>query len=171
MEVSHIFRWIFPFFQIKISNSNIRRNTHVWCAKNLDFRIDSLSASRIRDPDPILKFWFAGSGSGQKWTGSATLLSTVGTYSMVPIQYHEVQRGSLVYQHWPACSWQRGVQHHFLLSTSPTIVIVMFFLSVNSCASYPDPQFSSTGYASEILCGSSILVTGTSVTTKVDYRP
>ena len=35
-----------------------------------------LSASRVRDPDPILKFWFAGSGagSGRKWTGSATLL-------------------------------------------------------------------------------------------------
>jgi len=26
-----------------------------------------------QDPDPVLKFWFAGSGSGRKWTGSATL--------------------------------------------------------------------------------------------------
>ena len=44
--------------------------------KIFDVWIDSLSASRIREPDPILKFWFAGSGSGsgRKWTGSATLL-------------------------------------------------------------------------------------------------
>ena len=31
------------------------------------------SRIRIQDPDPLLKFWFAGSGSGRKWTGSATL--------------------------------------------------------------------------------------------------
>ena len=43
--------------------------------KKFDVWIDSLSASRIRDP--ILKFWFAGSGSGRKWTGSATLKKTL----------------------------------------------------------------------------------------------
>ena len=26
-----------------------------------------------QDPDPVFKFWFAWYGSGQKWTGSATL--------------------------------------------------------------------------------------------------
>ena len=31
--------------------------------------------SRIRIRDPILKFWFAWSGSGRKWTGSATLIA------------------------------------------------------------------------------------------------
>ena len=36
----------------------------------LNVWIDSLIASRIRDTDPILKFWFAGSESG---AGSATL--------------------------------------------------------------------------------------------------
>jgi len=27
-----------------------------------------------QDPDPLLKFWFAGSGSGRKWDGSVTLV-------------------------------------------------------------------------------------------------
>jgi len=68
IEVLHIFKWIFQFFQIKIIIIQISEEILVclnWFLK--------CGASRIRDPNPILKFWFAGSGSGRKWTGSATL--------------------------------------------------------------------------------------------------
>jgi len=49
-EVLHIFRWIFPFFKIKIIIIQIPEEI-CWCEeKKLDVWIDSLSASRIRDP-------------------------------------------------------------------------------------------------------------------------
>ena len=40
------------------------------------------------DPNPLLKLWFAGSGSGRKWTGSATLLiSRFGSVRFGTVQY------------------------------------------------------------------------------------
>ena len=41
-------------------------------AKNMRDRKNVLFLNQ--DPDPVLKFWFAGYGSGRKWTGSATLV-------------------------------------------------------------------------------------------------
>ena len=64
-----IFRGIFLFFQGK-NHSNIRRNL-IDVKEILMFEWFLGSASRIRIR--FLKFWFAGSGSGRNWTGSATL--------------------------------------------------------------------------------------------------
>ena len=75
-EVLHIFRWIFPFFQIKII---IVQTSEEICLMWKKFRclnwfLVSASRIRIRKRIQFLKFWFAGSGSGRKWTGSATLI-------------------------------------------------------------------------------------------------
>ena len=37
------------------------------------FFVKAGSGSEIRIRDPVLKFWFSGSGSDRKWTGSVTL--------------------------------------------------------------------------------------------------
>ena len=46
----------FSFFSDKNNHSNIRRNMSDVRKKNLMFELILVSASRIRDPDPILKF-------------------------------------------------------------------------------------------------------------------
>ena len=58
------FRWHFLIFFVINHAKNMRDRKNVLFFK-----------SRIRIRDPVLKFWFAGSGSGRKWTGSATLFA------------------------------------------------------------------------------------------------
>ena len=70
MEVLHIFRWVFPFFQNKNVNIKISEEIESIWEKFSRLNWFLLKGSiRIR----LLKFWFARSGSGKKWTGSATL--------------------------------------------------------------------------------------------------
>ena len=71
IELLHIFRWIFPFFQKKIIIIQISEEIWLKWKKCICLNWFLVFASRIRIR--FLKFWFAGSGSGQKWTGSATL--------------------------------------------------------------------------------------------------
>ena len=73
IEALHIFRWVFPFFQIKIIIILISKEICLIWKKFRCLNWFLVSASRIRIR--FLKFWFAGSGSGRKWTGSATLAS------------------------------------------------------------------------------------------------
>ena len=72
IERLHIFRWIFPFFQIKIIIIQISEEIWLMWKKCRCLNGFLVSASRIRIR--FIKFWFAGSGSGRKWTGSATLM-------------------------------------------------------------------------------------------------
>ena len=73
MEPLHIFRRIFPFFQVKKS-AYIKISEEIWLIwrKFLCMYRFLMSASRTRIRS--WNFWFAGSGSGGKWTGSAILL-------------------------------------------------------------------------------------------------
>ena len=69
MELSHIFRWIFPFFLVKINqHKNIWRNLMA-NNKTIDVWIDSwrVPVESAGSGSNFLTFWFA--GSGQKWTG------------------------------------------------------------------------------------------------------
>ena len=80
IELLHIFKWIFPFFQIKKLIIQISEEIiclmwkNCWC---LNWFLVGTTRIRIQIRNRIrfFKLWFAGSGSGLKWTGSATLLA------------------------------------------------------------------------------------------------
>ena len=65
----------FSIFQVKKSSFKYQKKSDLTWKNFRCLNCFLVSASRIRIR--FVKFWLAGSGSGQKWTGSATLLITV----------------------------------------------------------------------------------------------